>query len=103
MRLIWFLVGELHIECEILGTTLVMVKGNVLGKIEAIGTNKKEFLVTVVARSATAQEFTAFEDDNGTLVRTQLLSATSEGTFKESGESAGADQLFTELATELQN
>ncbi len=103
LRLIWFLVGTLHIECEILGTTLVVVTGNVLGSIEAQGATRKEFLIHVRA-TRTAQEITSYENDSGTLVAAAgLLAAVNEGTARASFEEGGPDTMFTERETVLEN
>ncbi len=103
LRLIWFLVSALHVECEILGTTLIVLSGNVLGSIEATGTNRKEFLFHVRA-TRTAQEITSYENDSGTLVAAGgLLAAVNEGTARASFEEMGTDVMFTERATVLEN
>ncbi len=103
LHLIWFLLHELHTECEILGTTLIVLSGNVLGSIEATGTNRKEFLFHVRATSR-AQEITSYENDNGTLVAaTGLSAAVNEGTARASFEEDGPDIIFTERATVLEN
>ncbi len=103
LHLIWFLVGTLHIECEILGTTLIVVTGNVLGSIEAKGATRKEFLITVKG-TRTTQEITSYENDSGTLVAaTGLLAAVNEGTARASFEEGGPDTMFTERETVLEN
>ncbi len=103
VRLIWFLVSTLHFECEILGTTLIVISGTVLGSIEAKGTNRKEFLITARATSR-AQEITSYENDNGTLVAaTGLSEAVNEGTARASFAEFGPETMLTERETELLN
>jgi hypothetical protein len=100
--LIWFLLNELHIECAGSGlAALVIVRGNVLGLIRAIGTTKKVFEVLVNAKGATEQETKEFINNSGTSVKAQLLSNLNGGAFSESGENAGRSTVETEKATEL--
>jgi hypothetical protein len=99
-RLILFEPAEVHIECKVL-TSLVLVKGKVLGKIT--GPRGTEFIINTAATSATGQEFKQYENNSGTFVTTQLLSGTNEGTFAESGENAPNDELTLEKETELIN
>jgi hypothetical protein len=105
-RLIWFLTRELHIECELGSGILILVKGTVLGTIaaKAGSTNKKEFTVSVRATSR-AQEYTSYENDNGTIVSAGvgLVQAVNEGATSASFEEAGPSELLTERATELTN
>ncbi len=83
----------------------MVVTGNVLGSIEAQGTNRKEFLIHVrVLNSGRAQEITSYENDSGTLVAAAgLLAAVNEGTARTAFEEGGTDVMFTELATVLEN
>jgi hypothetical protein len=90
---------EVHIECKTL-STLIIVKGDVLGSITGSG---KTFTVKVNAKSRTEQEFKGYENDSGTIVKTQLLSSTNEGTFAESGEEAGTGTVTTEKETQIVN
>jgi hypothetical protein len=99
-RLILFEPKELHSECKLL-TSLVLLKGNFLGKIE--GVRGIQFTIGTFATSATGQEFKEYENNSGTSVKTQLLSNTNGGTFAESGLDLGTDRLTLEKETEIVN
>ena len=93
---------ELHIECKFL-STLVIVRGSVLGSIEAKAGTKNEFIVKVKAKGAKEQEFTEYLNEKEEAVKVHLESSTNEGTFSESAEEAGEGIVKTEKNTELIN
>ena len=91
---------ETKIVCAFLSTKVV-VKGTVLGEITSTGANT--FNLKTVATSKTGQEFKEYENDEGALVKTQLLSNTNGGAFSESGENAGTDTLTSASNTAIEN
>jgi hypothetical protein len=96
--LLWLLVAELHLECEVL-STLVVVKGNVLGQI--IGESETKFSVGVSGTKG-GQNIKEYENNNGTLVAAEgLLAALNEGTFKASFENS-TGSLITAVKTKLE-
>jgi hypothetical protein len=99
-RLILFEPAEVHEECKVL-SSLVSLKGNVLGRIT--GARGTVFDILTNATSASGQEFKQYENDSGTLIKTQILSSTNEGTFAESGLDLGEDTLTMGNETELIN
>jgi hypothetical protein len=97
--LLWFLVTELHIECEF-ASTLVLVKGNVLGTIKEESETK--FAVNVAATKK-GQAFNSYENDNGTLITVGgLLAAIGTGTFETSYENSPGS-LITAAKTKLEH
>jgi hypothetical protein len=98
--LIWFLVAELHLECEtLIGVVLVRIKGNVLGQIKEESETK--FSVGVSATKG-GQNIKEYENNNGTLVAAEgLLAAINEGTFKASFDNS-TGSLITASKTKLE-
>jgi hypothetical protein len=98
--LLWFLVAELHLECEILGTQLIVVKGNVLGSITAESETK--FAIAVDGTKG-GQEISSYENNNGEAVAAGgLESNVNEGAFSKSFENSPGS-LITENKTKLEN
>ncbi len=95
-RLFLFLLNPLHIEC---GTVLISMRGDVLGTAKE--KNELEFEITVNS-TGTAQEITSFENDNGTLVETNLEVAVNLG-FHIAGWNAGTESIFTKTKAKLEN
>jgi hypothetical protein len=96
--LIWFLLAELHVECEIL-STLVILRGNYLGQIKEESETK--FSVGVSATKG-GQNIKEYENNNGTLVAAEgLLAAINEGTFKASFDNS-TGSLITVTKTKLE-
>ena len=99
-RFVLFEPSETKIICAFLSTKVV-VKGTVLGEITQTGANT--FNLKTAATSKTGQEFKEYENDEGALVKAQLLSNTNGGAFSESGENAGTAALTSEANTTLEN
>ncbi len=97
LHLFLLLLNPLHIEC---GSVLLSVKGNILGKIEPL-TSTKEYTLIVSLKGA-EQEFTSFENDNGTLVAAELLAAANLG-FHKSTDTSATNKLFVKTASTIEN
>jgi hypothetical protein len=95
-------IERLHIECKFL-SVLAVVTGSVIGIIEDEGTSKTKFIIKVKARSASTQEVKEYLNEKEEILTAGLLTATNEGTARESGEEAGEDRLTTERETALIN
>ena len=91
---------EIKVNCAFLSTKIVM-KGTVLGELTQTGANT--FNLKIAATSKTGQEFKEYENDEGAIVKTQMLSNTNGGAFSETGLNLGTFFLMTDLATSLEN
>jgi hypothetical protein len=96
--LIWSLLAELHVECEVL-STLIIMKGNALAQIKEESETK--FFVGAIATKG-GQAIKEYENNNGTLVAAEgVLVSINEGTFSASfGNSTGS--LITAAKTKLE-
>jgi hypothetical protein len=101
MHYILFLLNPLHIECGTTEPVLLQVRGNVLGLIVA-GASEKEYLLTVNSGDTTTQEYTSFENNNGTLVETKLEAAANLG-FHVSGETSAENKMFASAKSVIEN
>jgi hypothetical protein len=98
MHYILFLLNPLHIEC---GTVLISVRGSVLGLIVQKGTApSKEYTLNVKA-TGTTQEYTSFENNNGTLVAAGLEAESGGLGFKKSAENSEPVTMFGAAASEI--
>jgi hypothetical protein len=68
----------LHIECPDAVVKLLLVKGSVLAKIEQKAGTNDEFVLTLLS-TATAQEFSEYENDAGTGVKVKLEATQENG------------------------
>jgi hypothetical protein len=99
LHLFLLLLNPLHFEC---GSVLFQVKGNVLGKIVQKGTPPSKEYELIVKATGAVQEFTSFENDNGTLVGTELLAAANLG-FHKSGVELRENVLSMTAASQIEN
>jgi hypothetical protein len=92
-----------HIECPNSPVKLLVVTGSVLGLITLKAGSTTEYSVIVKA-TATAQEYTEYENDGGTVVNAHLKTV-QEGTgeAKESLENAEKGLLSFPAATSIEN
>jgi hypothetical protein len=91
-----------HLECPAAAVKLLLVTGDVLGSITQKSGSTTEFTVKV-SSTATAQEFSEFENEAGTAVKAKL-ETVQEGTgaAKESLENAEAGVLKFSTATAIE-
>jgi hypothetical protein len=92
-----------HIECPAAGVKLLLVTGSILGLITLKAGSTTEYSV-IVKSTATAQEYTEYENDGGTVVNAQLkTSQEGTGEPKESFENAEKGLLSFNSATSIEN
>jgi hypothetical protein len=91
-----------HLECPNSPTKLLLVTGSVLGLITLKAGSTTQYSVIVKA-TATAQEYTEYENDGGTVVNAQLNTSQEGGAAKKSFEKAEAGLLSFGSATSIEN
>ena len=82
---ILFLPAHQHLECS---TTLILILGTLLGQITPTSTSTKRFKIGVNVKTK-KQEFTEYENEGETIVRTTLKGVVNE---------TGSEQEATELS-----
>jgi hypothetical protein len=101
-HLVLALLHELHIECPKSAVKLLLVLGQVLGSIGAIGTNEKEFGLTL-QDNGVAQEFTLYENDSGTGIDVTLETSQEGGKQKPSFEEQREGKITFNETTKIIN
>jgi hypothetical protein len=100
-----FLVTELHLECKNKTgsmTSLVILKGSVLGKISPLGSLVLAFEVNVnaIGTEKTEQELKAWENDSGGTEKPELLEALNgSSSFQKASVNAPKDELGMLVST----
>jgi hypothetical protein len=91
----------IHIECPSATVKLLLVTGNVLGSIAQKSGSTNEFTVKV-SSTATAQEFSEYENEAGTAVKVSLATSQEGGATKESFENAEMGTLKFSTTTAIE-
>jgi hypothetical protein len=97
----WLLVPLTKLECGSLAK--IETKGNLLGEISPGDNVLTKHYRLIVNATATAQEFTEFENENGTIVGAELLSNLDGGSFGKATEKSENNEFETTADTLIIN
>jgi hypothetical protein len=95
---ILFLGEPVTIQCE--SSTKVEVQGDVLGLLEPINTKTTKFTINLKIKAG-KQEFTEFEDLEGTKETAKLEASVNGGAFNEATEEEAEDKITTALESQV--
>jgi hypothetical protein len=101
VRMLWFLLKTSTLECTALAT--IILRGNLLGGIEPAGKSTTHYSIKVALNGAGGQEYTSFENENGTIVDANLESNLNGGAFSAATEASAGNNITTEKLTEIIN
>jgi hypothetical protein len=104
VRLFLFLLTTLHIECPTSAVKLLLVTGNVAGQIvqKAGSTTLFEISVGTVGGEGKAQNFSEYENEAGTGIKTTLEVQQEGGKAKKAFEESTGNDLDFELTTSIE-
>jgi hypothetical protein len=91
-----------HVECPAAAVKLLTVFGSILGLISQKTGSTRQFSVKVLAPGG-VQEFSEYENDAGTAVKTKLETSQENGARKESFENIEAGLVEFPTATSIEN
>jgi hypothetical protein len=95
--------SSLHVECPKSAVKLLLVAGTLLGSTSAHAGSEKVYGLTVKDNGGTAQEFSEYENNAGTAVKTGLTTQQEGGKAKESFEEATENTLTFNGSTKIEN